>query len=186
MVSSMLLALTTGSVHWLSIRHPELPMHFQENLRAFPVEISFCALTLLSFGCLLSFALYKRHLAARARHARAAIRQRYIDYIVLCLMVSVTNSVRSHLQSPDKEGVTIPQLEAYRQEIETAVVRFRARARKLLHEPHSSPASLDAFLEHYFRPDDDRFGEEILALKRPAWNAKSRKRNQKPTFPVEA
>ncbi|KFB39271.1 AGAP008779-PA-like protein [Anopheles sinensis] len=166
LISSLLLGLATGTLHWLSIRYPALPMQLQENLRTFPVQITFCTLSLLSIGIMLSVGLYKRHLEAKARQVRFAIRQRYVDYIMLCLMVSVANSGRRHLQSPDKEGLTVAQLECYRQEIETAINRFRVRARKLLHEPPSSVTSSTPFLERYFRLDGEHFGEEILALKR--------------------
>ncbi|XP_058126640.1 uncharacterized protein LOC131287218 [Anopheles ziemanni] len=168
LISSLLLGLATGILHWLSIRYPALPRQLQENLRTFPVQIAFCALSLLSLGIMLSVRLYKRHLAVKARRVRSAIRQRYIDYIVLCLMVSVANSGRRHLQSPDKEGLTVTQLECYRREIEAAISRFRVRARKLLYEPPASVTSSTPFLERYFRLDGEHFGEEILTLKRDA------------------
>ncbi|XP_314906.3 uncharacterized protein LOC1275639 [Anopheles gambiae] len=166
--TSLLIGMTTGTVHWQSIRHPALVDHLHENLRTFPVEISFGAVALLSFGALLSYGLYRHHLCGKERRARVAIRQRYIDYIVLCLMVSVANAARQHLHCPDKEGLGLQQLEGYRRDIEVAIARFRASARKLLQEPPLPLANSHTFLERYFRLDDERFGEEILSLKRDA------------------
>uniref|UniRef100_A0A182UPJ5 Uncharacterized protein n=1 Tax=Anopheles merus TaxID=30066 RepID=A0A182UPJ5_ANOME len=166
--TSLLIGMTTGTVHWQTIRHPALVEHLHENLRTFPVEISFGAVALLSFGALLSYGLYRHHLCGKERRARVAIRQRYIDYIVLCLMVSVANAARQHLHCPDKEGLGLQQLEGYRRDIEVAIARFRASARKLLQEPPLPLANSHTFLERYFRLDDERFGEEILSLKRDA------------------
>ncbi|XP_035911006.1 uncharacterized protein LOC118511702 [Anopheles stephensi] len=166
--TSLLIGLTTGTAHWQSVRHPTLMDHFHENLRTFPWEISFGAFALLSIGTLLSYGLYRHHLCGKERRVRAAIRQRYIDYIVLCLMVSVANAARQHLHCPAKEGLGLQQLEEYRRDIEVAIARFRAGARKLFQEPPSTFANSNSFLERYFRLDDERFGEEILALKRDA------------------
>ncbi|XP_053665966.1 uncharacterized protein LOC128715109 [Anopheles marshallii] len=164
--TSLMVGLSTATAHWQSIRHPTLMDHLHENLRSFPVEISFGALALVSIGALLSYGLYRHQLCGRDRRARAGIRQRYIDYIVLCLMVAVSNAARQHLHCPDKEGLGLPQLEGYRRDIEDAIARFRASSRKLFQEPPLTLASSNAFLERYFRLDDERFGEEILALKR--------------------
>ncbi|XP_052898264.1 uncharacterized protein LOC128305027 [Anopheles moucheti] len=164
--TSLMIGLTTATAHWQFIRHPTLMDHFHENLRSFPVEISFGALALASIGALLSYGLYRHHRCGKERRARAAIRQRYIDYIVLCLMVSVSNAARQHLHCPDKEGLGLQQLEGYRRDIEVAIARFRAGARKLFQEPPLTLANSNSFLERYFRLDDERFGEEILALKR--------------------
>uniref|UniRef100_A0A182NB64 Uncharacterized protein n=1 Tax=Anopheles dirus TaxID=7168 RepID=A0A182NB64_9DIPT len=166
LLTSLLIGLTTAGAHWQSVRHPTLMEHFHENLRSFPVEISFGALALFAIGTVLSYGLYRHRLHGKERRSRAAIRQRYIDYIVLCLMVSVANAAREHLHCPGKEGIGLQQLEAYRRDIESAVARFRASARKLLHEPPSTVGHSISFLERYFRLDDERFGEEILVLKR--------------------
>uniref|UniRef100_A0A182RA81 Uncharacterized protein n=1 Tax=Anopheles funestus TaxID=62324 RepID=A0A182RA81_ANOFN len=164
--TSLMIGLTTAAAHWQSIRHPTMMDHFQENLRSFPVEISFGAFALGFIGALLSYGLYRHHLSGKERRVRVAIRQRYIDYIVLCLMVSVANAARHHLHCTDKQGLGLQQLEGYRRDIEVAIGRFRASARKLFHEPPSTLANSNSFLERYFQLDDERFGEEILALKR--------------------
>ncbi|XP_053676770.1 uncharacterized protein LOC128726945 [Anopheles nili] len=164
--TSLLIGLTTASAHWQSLRHPALLTRFHENLRAFPLEISIGALALLSISTLLSYGLYRHHLNGNERRARTAIRQRYVDYIVLCLMVNVANASRQHLACPDKEGLALPQLEAYRRDVEAAIIRFRTGARKLLQEPPLMFGSPRDFLERYFRLDDERFGVEILTLKR--------------------
>uniref|UniRef100_A0A182PW56 Uncharacterized protein n=1 Tax=Anopheles epiroticus TaxID=199890 RepID=A0A182PW56_9DIPT len=166
--TSLLIGMTTATAHWQSIRHPALLDHFHENLRTFPVQISFGAVALLSAGALVSYSLYRHHVRGKERRARIAIRQRYIDYIVLCLMVSVANAARQHLHCPDKAGLGLSQLEGYRHDVQVAIARFRASARKLLQEPPLPLANSHTFLERYFRLDDDRFGEEILALKRDA------------------
>uniref|UniRef100_A0A182MTK9 Uncharacterized protein n=1 Tax=Anopheles culicifacies TaxID=139723 RepID=A0A182MTK9_9DIPT len=166
--TSLLIGLTTATAHWQASRHPTLMDHFHENLRSFPWEISFGAAALASFGALLSYGFYRHHLRTKERRARVAIRQRYIDYIVLGLMVSVANAAHQHLHCPDKEGLGLQQLEGYRRDIEVAIARFRAGAKKLFQEPPPPHANSNSFLERYFRLDDERFGEEILALKRYA------------------
>ncbi|XP_050072490.1 uncharacterized protein LOC126560575 [Anopheles maculipalpis] len=166
--TSLLIGLTTATAHWQSNRHPALMNHFHENLRTFPWEISFGAFALLSIGALLSYGLYRHYRCGKERRVRASVQQRYIDYIVLCLMVSVAKAARQHLHCPDKEGLALQQLEEYRRDIEVAIARFRASARKLFQEPPATFANSNAFLERYFRLDDERFGEEILALKRDA------------------
>uniref|UniRef100_A0A182VTM9 Uncharacterized protein n=1 Tax=Anopheles minimus TaxID=112268 RepID=A0A182VTM9_9DIPT len=166
LLTSMLIGLTTASAHWQAIRHPALLDHFHENLRSFPWEISFGAAALVSIGALLSYGFYRHHLCNKERRVRAAIRQRYIDYIVLGLMVSIANAAHQHLNCPDKEGLGLQQLEGYRRDIEVAIARFRAAAKKLFQEPPLTLANSNSFLERYFRLDDERFGEEILALKR--------------------
>uniref|UniRef100_A0A182QF87 Uncharacterized protein n=1 Tax=Anopheles farauti TaxID=69004 RepID=A0A182QF87_9DIPT len=163
---SLLIGLTTASAHWQTIRHPALMEHFHENLRSFPVEISLGAFALFAIGTVISYGFYRHYLRAKENRSRIAIRQRYLDYIVLCLMVSVVNSARDHLHCTNKEGLGLRQFEGYRREINVAVGRFRTSARKLLHEPPLTLNSSNSFLERYFHLDDERFGEEILALKR--------------------
>ncbi|XP_058056310.1 uncharacterized protein LOC131207700 [Anopheles bellator] len=164
MVASLLLGLTTGGMHWLSLRFPVLASQFRENLRAFPVEISFGVFALVSIGSLLAYTLYVHHRQGKDRRARSFIRQRYIDYILLCLAVGVSHASRRHLVSTGKDGLRLEQLERYRKEIETAVFRFRASSKKVFREPGPT-YSLQA-VERYYRLDDDRYGDGILSLKR--------------------
>ncbi|XP_035772861.1 uncharacterized protein LOC118456320 [Anopheles albimanus] len=165
MFVSLLIGLTTGGVHWLAVRYPALIAKLRENLRAFPVEISFGVFALLSIGSLLSYKLYLCHRASKDARARRTIRQRYIDYIVLCLAVSVANANHRHLAVTSKDGLRLEQLERYRKEIESAIFRFRASTRKVFNEPPATTYSLQ-YLEWYFRFDDERYGDEILSLKR--------------------
>ncbi|XP_049548267.1 uncharacterized protein LOC125959487 [Anopheles darlingi] len=167
MFVSLLIGLASGGVHWSAVRYPALIAKLHENLRAFPVEISFGVFALLSIGSLLSYKLYLCHRASKDAGARRTIRQRYIDYIVLCLAVSVSNASHRHLggATSSKDGLPLEQLERYRKEIESAIFRFRASTRKVFHEPPAATYSLQ-YLEWYFRLDDERYGDEILSLKR--------------------
>lgn len=162
LIISALVTATTGMLHWISLYHPSFFVRLNENLKEFPIGVSFGILTVIVIATLLLYALHLESVEKSHFRSRNAIRSRYVDFIVLCLCSQVNDATERLLgQSP----VTQDQLDAMHGEIEDCIERFRESARKLLNAP---PMANLQELENYFRLTQPGcpVGEEILKLKR--------------------
>lgn len=155
----------TGAVHWLSLNRPEFFGTLQDNIKEFPLGVTFGILTVVLIATLLLYALHLESTEKIHIRSRTAIRLKYIDFILLCLSTQLKDTTERYLH---RDTLVPDQLDAMHTEIEDCIDRFRENARKLLHAPGAPGLTTIQEYENYFRLDQQGvgIGEEILKLKR--------------------
>ncbi|XP_065079412.1 uncharacterized protein LOC135702309 [Ochlerotatus camptorhynchus] len=159
---SALAIAITGMLQWISLNQPNFLVRLNDNLKEFPLGVTFGILTVVLIATLLLYALHLESVEKSHFRSRNVIRTRYVDFIVLCLCAQVNDATERLL---GQSTVTQDQLDAMHAEIEDCMERFRESARKLLNAP---PMANLQELENYFRLTQPGcpVGEEILKLKR--------------------
>ncbi|XP_055644680.1 uncharacterized protein LOC129780434 [Toxorhynchites rutilus septentrionalis] len=169
LVLCLVVGVGTGIVHWLTLNQPKFFETLHDNIREFPLGVTFGILTVVLIATLLLYALRLESTEKVHVRSRTAIRLKYVDFILLCLNTQLKEATERYLH----HGTHVPdQLDAMHTEIEDCIDRFRENARKLLNAPGVPGLTTLQEHENYFRLDQQGtgIGEEILKLKR---NSKS-------------